>query len=259
MKILVCVKQVPESDGAIHINDDGSWIQTNSFTEFKMNRLDEYAVEEAVHLKETVPDITIDVLSVGPERSEDAVKRAMGMGADRGIHIKTANDYYVCPAVIAAWIAQYTHRKNYTLILAGAMSEDHMNGQVGPRIAAHLDLPCATSVILQQLSPDHKTLYVEREIEGGNRDMLELKIPAVVTIQSGINTPRYPSLSNLLRANKQGVEIIDSEIMTQPEVGETIFQVVYPVKSRAAEVLTGTAQEKAEKLLKILREKAFIE
>ena len=259
MEILVCVKQVPESDLPIHINDDGSWIHTDSFTEFKMNRLDEYAVEEAIHLKETVPDITIDVLSVGPERSEDAVKRAMGMGADHGVHIKTAIDGYLRPSVIATWIAQYARKKNYTIILTGAMSEDHMSGQVGPRIAAHLDLPCATGVILQQLSSDNKTLYVEREIEGGNRDMLELKIPAVVTIQSGINIPRYPSLSNLLRANKQGLKIIASEMLTQPEVGETILQVVYPVKSRAAEVLTGTAQGKAKKLLKILREKALVE
>jgi electron transfer flavoprotein beta subunit len=112
---------------------------------------------------------------------------------------------------------------------------------------------------LQQLSSDNKTLYVEREIEGGSRDMLELKIPAVVTIQSGPNTPRYPSLSNLLRANKQELEIIDAESSTQAQVGETVLQVTYPIKSRAGEVLTGSPQEKAGRLLKILREKAFIE
>ena len=89
--------------------------------------------------------------------------------------------------------------------------------------------------------------------------MLELKIPAVVTIQSGPNTPRYPSLSNLLRANKQELETINVEPLTRPNVSETIFQLTYPVKSRAGEVLTGNPQQKARKLLKILREKAFIE
>jgi electron transfer flavoprotein beta subunit len=110
MKILVCVKQVPESDVAIHINDDGTWIDMDSFTEFKMNRLDEFAVEEALRLalrlKETEVDVTIDIISVGPERSEDAVKRAIGMGADYGVHIKTDIDGYLSSSVIAAWIAE---------------------------------------------------------------------------------------------------------------------------------------------------------
>ncbi len=259
MKILVCVKQVPETDVTIQINEKGTWIQTESFTEFKMNRLDEFAVEEAIRLKESFGNTSIDILSVGPERSADVIKRAIGMGADHGIHIKAELDEYLSPSFIAAWIAQYASNKYYALILTGAMSEDHMNGQVGPRIAAHLSLACATGVIQQQLSSDRKTLYVEREIEGGNRDMLELKIPAVVTIQSGPNTPRYPSLSNLLRANKQALEIIDPGKWTRQEVGETILQVKYPVKSRAGEVLTGSPQAKAKKLLKILREKAFIE
>jgi electron transfer flavoprotein beta subunit len=181
------------------------------------------------------------------------------MGADHGIHISTRLDEYLNPSLVATWIAKYAGNKHYALIITGAMSEDHMNGQVGPMIAAHLNIPCATGVILQQFSSDQKTLYVEREIEGGSRDMLEMKIPAVVTIQSGPNTPRYPSLSNLLRANKQGLETIDVGSLTRPYVGETIIQLTYPVKSRAGEVLTGSPQHKAKKLLKILREKALIE
>lgn len=259
MKILVCVKQVPESDVIIQIDKKGTWIHADSFNEFKMNRLDEFAVEEAMRLKEGFDDVSIDILSVGPERSADVIKRAIGMGADHGIHLKTDIDDYLIPSLVATSIAEYAANKSYDLILTGAMSEDHMNGQVGPMIAAHLNLPCATGVILQQLSSDNKTLYVEREIEGGSRDMLELKIPAVVTIQSGPNTPRYPSLSNLLRANKQKLEIIDAGSSPQTQVGETILQLTYPVKSRAGDVLTGNPQQKAGKLLKILREKAFIE
>jgi electron transfer flavoprotein beta subunit len=258
MKILVCVKQVPESDVIIQIDKKGTWIQADCFDEFKMNRLDEFAVEEAIRLKENFDGVTIDILSVGPERSADVIKRAIGMGADNGIHLKTDIDDYLIPSFVAARIAEYATNESYGIILTGAMSEDHMNGMVGPMIAAHLNLPCATGVILQQLSSDSKTLYVEREIEGGSRDMLELKIPAVVTIQSGLNIPRYPSLSNLLRANKQELETIDVESLTRPNGGETILQLTYPVKSRAGEVLTGSPQKKARKLLKILREKAFI-
>jgi electron transfer flavoprotein beta subunit len=259
MKILVCVKQVPESDVIIQIDKEGTWIEADCFNEFKMNRLDEFAVEEAIRLKESFDHITVDILSMGPQRSEDVIKRAIGMGADHGIHLKTDIDDYLMPSFVAARIAEYASNKSYGLIVTGAMSEDHMNSQVGPRIAAHLNLPCATGVILQQFSSENKTLYVEREIEGGSRDMLELKIPAVVTIQSGPNAPRYPSLSNLLRANKQKLEIIDTGPSPQTQVGETILQLTYPTKSRAAEVLTGSPQQKASKLLNILREKAFIE
>jgi electron transfer flavoprotein beta subunit len=258
MKILVCVKQVPESDVVIQIDEEGTWIEADCFNEFKMNRLDEFAVEEAIRLRESFDDVTVDILSMGPKRSADVINRAIGMGADHGIHLKTNIDDYLIPSFVATRIAEYATNKSYGLILTGAMSEDYMNGQVGPMIAAHLNLPCATGVISQQFSLENKTLYVEREIEGGNRDMLELKIPAVVTIQSGPNTPRYPSLSNLLRANKQKLEIIDTDAPPQTRVGETILQLTYPTKSRAAEVLTGSPQQKAAKLLKILREKAFI-
>ena len=259
MKILVCVKQVPESDTAIDIEEDGSWIDMDSFDEFKMNRLDEFAVEEAVRFKETLADLSIDVISVGSAHAADAVKRSIGMGAHNGVHIVYENEAHLGPSLIASWIAQYAKNHNYALILTGAMSEDAMNGQTGPMIAAHLNLPCATGVIFQKLASNEKTIYVEREIEGGKRDTLELKLPAVLTIQSGNNIPRYPSLSNLLRANKQKLEIIESVALSQPETGENIIRVGFPQKSRAATVLEGSQQDKARALLQILQDKALLE
>jgi electron transfer flavoprotein beta subunit len=259
MRILVCVKHVPESDTAIDIEEDGNWIDLDSFNEFKMNRLDEFAVEEAVRFKETLADLCIDVISVGSARVADAIKRSIGMGADNGVHIVHENEEHLTPSLVASWIAQYAKNHNYALILTGAMSEDAMNGQTGPMIAAHLSLPCATGVIFEKLASDEKTIYVEREIEGGKRDTLELTLPAVLTIQSGSNIPRYPSLSNLLRANKQKLEIIESATLSQPETGEEIVRVTYPEKSRAGTVLEGTGQDKAMALLHILRERALME
>jgi electron transfer flavoprotein beta subunit len=259
MKILVCVKQVPESETVIHIKEDGSWIDMDGFDEFKMNRLDEFAVEEAIRLKETLPDVCIDVISVGPDRSADVIKRSIGMGADNGVHIVHENEVHLSPASIAAWIAQYAKHHDYTLILTGAMSEDCMNGQTGPMIAAHLGLPYATGVIYEKVASDEKMIYVEREIEGGKRDTLELNLPAVLTIQSGNNIPRYPVLSKLLKANKQELEIIESNSQLQPETGEDILQVDYPQKSRAGAVLEGSQQDKARELLRILRDKALLE
>jgi len=259
MKIIVCVKHVPESDTAIDINTDGRWVDLDSFDEFKMNRLDEFAVEEAVRFKENFADTCIDIISVGPARAAEAIKRSIGIGADNGVHIISEIENFLSPMTISSWIAQYAKNRDFALILTGAMSEDGMGGQIGPMIAAHLGLPCATGVIFEKISSDNKTIYVEREIEGGKRDTLQLQLPAVLSIQSGINTPRYPSLSNLLRANKQKLEIIESTTLSQPETGEEIVRVTYPEKSRAGAVLEGTGQEKAVALLNILKEKALIE
>jgi electron transfer flavoprotein beta subunit len=138
------------------------------------------------------------------------------------------------------------------------MSEDLMRGQVGPMIAACLSLPWATAVIRQQMSSDKNSVYVEREIEGGSRDTLQLQLPAVLTIQSGINTPRYPSLSNLLRANKQKLETIQTTDAAPLDLRQNVVRVTYPIKSRSGTFLSGTQQEKAARLLDLLREKSLL-
>ena len=259
MKILVCIKQVCESDSPIQIDEHGGWIQTDAITGYRMNRLDEFAVEEAVLLKEAYPGTDIDAITVGPDRSAEVIKRAIGMGADHGVHIITESEGYINPFTIASGIADYARDRNYALIFAGVMSEDQMQGQVGPMIAACLTLPWATAVIRQQIAPDNKSIYVEREIEGGSRDTLQLQLPAVLTIQSGINTPRYPSLSNLLRANKQKLETIQAANATQAALRESVVRIVYPQKSRSGAFLSGSQQEKAIRLLKLLRERALLE
>ena len=252
----MCVKQVPEEDSPIQI--EGGWIQTDMITEFKMNRLDEFAVEEALLIKERRPETDIHVLTVGPDRCADVVRRAIGMGADKGIHIRLASDRFITAAEIVGWIGSYVRDKKYDLIFTGVLSEDHMQGQVGPMLAAQLALPWATSVIHETIAPNEKSIRVEREIEGGSRDTLELNLPAVLTIQSGINRPRYPSLSNLLRANQQDLETISADTLAALSASEEIVEVVYPQKTRAGIVLNGSADEKAAALFNILREKALI-
>ena len=258
MKILVCIKQVCESDSPIQIDDDGRWVQTDAITEYKMNRLDEFAVEEAVSLKEAYPDTDIDVITVGPDRSAEVIRRAIGMGANHGVHIIAESESYISPFTIASCIAEYARDKHYALIFTGVISEDQMQGQVGPMIAACLSLPWATSVIRQQMAPDKNSVYVEREIEGGSRDTLQLQLPAVLTIQSGINTPRYPSLSNLLRANKQELETIQAVDAAQLDMRQNVIRVRYPVKSRSGTFLSGTQQDKATRLLDLLRERSLL-
>lgn len=257
MKILVCVKQVPEMDTPIELDEASGTILLEEISEFKMNRLDEFAVEEALCIKEQLPETVIDVITVGPQRSEEVVKRAIGMGADKGVHVLTQDDPDACAT--ATWIAEYARDKTYDLIFTGSMSEDRMQGMVGAMIAAHLTLPCATSVLHEKLIEQNQDISVEREIEGGHRDLVQLKLPAVLSLQSGINRPRYPSLSNLLRANNQELLTIDSKDLSSPLYREKILKIALPQKSRSATVMEGTQQEKAEQLLKILHEKALIQ
>ncbi len=258
MNILVCTKQVPDSESSILIDDKAAWIRSEEISEFRMNRLDEFALEEAVRIKETFSDATVDAISAGPDRSTEIIRRSIGMGADAGIHVDTGSGGYISSFEIASWIAEYARGKQYDLILTGAMSEDNMQGQVGPMIAKLLVRPCATAVIFEKIAPDKKKIYVEREIEGGSRDRLELPLPAVLTIQSGINTPRYPSLSNLLRANKQKLIQIHIADLAQRASAEKIAQIVYPQKTRAGTSLKGTAEEKARRLVDILRKRALL-
>ena len=258
MKILVCVKQVPESEAPIRIDAEAGWIKTADISEFKMNRLDECAIEEAVQIKEAAADTRIEAVTVGPSRSAAVIKRSIGMGANFGIHIMTESEKYLSAFEIAAMIAEFARDRGYDLILTGAMSEDNMQGQVGPMIAGRLGLRWATSVILEKISADEKTVYVEREIEGGSRAALKLPLPAVLTIQSGINTPRYPSLSNLLRANRKALEIIQAGDLAQDPSPEVVVRIVYPQKTRSGTVLKGTEEEKAAQLVRILREKALL-
>ncbi len=268
MKILVCVKHVPDPDGLVFNAGGDGRVSMGEAAGYRMNRYDEFAVEEAVRIKEKTGRAAIDVLTVGPGRSKDVLRRAVGMGADRGIHLVTGKDGYVSPMVKAAWIADYARGKNYDLILTGAMSEDMMNAQVGPMVAALLGLPWATQVICMRLpsgqgsvsASGETRLSIEREIEGGSREMLEITMPTVLAVQTGINEPRYPSLSNLMRANRQEMESVD-----MPSSGgggckmpDGMAGMVMPKKMRAGRRLEGTPLEKAESLVAILKQRALI-
>jgi electron transfer flavoprotein beta subunit len=252
MKILVCVKQIPDPDAPVRITADGRWIDMDGAA-YVMNRFDGFALEEALQIREEIPDTRIDVVTVGPERAESVLRRSLGTGADHGIHILAETDGYLGPFATATWIAAYARACNYDLILAGVMSGDDMNGQVGPLVAEMLQLPCATSVIFRRMMPEKDRIYVEREMEGGLRDALEIKLPALLTLQSGINRPRYPSLSKMLRANKHAIEVVPSGSLDSLPVHLSVMKTTLPQKTRAGLILEGTPREKASQLLDILQ------
>lgn len=258
MKILVCIKPVPDSDALIRIAPDGKSIQTDPLTPLRMNRYDELALEQALLIRDAFPDTRIGGISVGPKRFETVLKRALGMGADHGIHICTDTESYLTPAVTAAWIAAAVRSRNFDLILAGVMSEDGLHGQVGPLVAEHLSLPCTTAVVCARITPGKAAASVERVPAEGLRDLLELSLPAVLTIQGGTQKPRYPSLSNILRAKGQDLEIIAAASLGLPETLQQTVRFKYPQKIRAGRFLEGSPQHKAQELLRTLKEKSFL-
>ena len=247
-----------ESEAAITIDPASQWVTIGGTSAFRMNRFDECAVETAVRIKEQFPGTCIHILSVGPERSETVIRRAIGMGADHGTHIVTPSGGFVDPSILAGWMATLREASGADLILCGAMSEDLMQGQVGPLLAECLSLPCATAVMHVKIMPTGESVQVEREIEGGYREVVVLQLPALLTIQTGINQPRYPSLSNLLRANKLTLKTLHADGMDAPPSLQGVKQVTLPRKLRESVFLEGSTAQKAEQLITILSDRSFL-
>ena len=258
MKILVCIKQVICSETPLAVRPDGKWLEEDGHAEFRMNRFDDYALEEALRIKETHPDVSIDVLSVGPERVKDVIKKGLSKGAGKGIHIFSPEQGYLPPQSVSRMIADWAVPQAYDLIFTGVMAEDDMQCQVGPMTAALLGLPCAVSVIKEELDPEHRCMTVHCEMENGKVEVAEIVLPAVLTIQTGINQPRYPSLSNIMRANVQELTVVDDSIPDDKLDTTELLSLAYPEKSSKIKLLEGTAVEKAEQLLDIFYNKSFL-
>jgi len=258
MKILVCIKQVVDSGSEIHINDSKNWVEISGSTRFGINKFDTYAVEEALLIKKQHPGSMIDVVCVGPDHAEDALRRALGMGADEGIHILDNLIGYKPPFLTGSRIAAYAVDRCYDLILTGIMSEDEMNGQTGPIIAELLSIPCCTSVINTKISPKEGKIKVEKETEGGIKKIFDIELPCVLALQTGINIPRYPSLSKVLRAKKKKLKKIHAKAPENQEQTLTMTKIQFSRKKRKGIFLKGNIDDKADKLIEILEARAML-
>ncbi|RJR41994.1 MAG: electron transfer flavoprotein subunit beta/FixA family protein [Desulfobacteraceae bacterium] len=257
-KILVCVKQVIDSIESLTVDEGTGEPALSPGTAYRMNRFDEFALEEALLIKERLTEVTVDALSVGPERVSANLHRALGMGADHAIHIICRSEGYIGPFSVASLIAACAAPRNYDLIMAGAMSEDTMACQTGQLVAAILDLPCATSVIKEEVRFEEGEIFAEREIEGGCRERVIVKLPALLSIQPGINSPRYPSFSKVMRARTYRQEVIPAEDLVTPGPREIRRSIRIPVSAAQGVHLEGTPREKARQLVSILHEKSIL-
>lgn len=258
MKILVCVKWACDPVSLSKIKNLSELMSPGRSFRFQINRYDEYAIEEALRIKDATPGVRVDAITVGPMEASAALVRALGLGADHGIHILTRQEEAFEAFAVASRIADYARQIQYDIIFTGVMSEDLMQGQVGPMVAALLSAPCATAVINLALASDGWRVRVERELEGGLSEAFELLLPAVLTIQSGINIPRYPKLSCMLRAKKYPFERIDGQATDPPVARQEVLRLSDPQRSRFGRMLNGNVEDKARELVKVLRKRAIL-
>ncbi|NOZ60217.1 MAG: electron transfer flavoprotein subunit beta/FixA family protein [Calditrichaeota bacterium] len=249
MKIIVCAKQVPDTETRIKIAPDSRHIETTDI-HWILNPYDEYAVEEAIRIKEKNPGTAVTVVSVGPERSTSAIRTAIAMGADEAVLVKTENENPDSRAVAKA-LAETLQSMEYDLILFGKQAVDDDNLQVGPRVAELLNLPCVTFVAELELG-DGKAI-AKREIEGGI-EVYETSLPAIVTAEKGLNEPRYPALKGIMMAKRKQID--EKQVALEAPAVE-VSKYEYP-PAREGGKIVGEGADAVPELVRLLHDEAKV-
>ena len=253
MNIIVCIKQVPAKDAPLSIA--GNWIRESDIG-FEMNEPDSYALEEALRLKEKHGGEVI-ALSMGPERVKQTIKEALAKGADRGIHIADDHFAQLDPVGSAKSIAAAIKQQKHDLVLTGLQSDDHGFGQTGVLLASVLDVPHAT--IIMAIEVGGQKMKLKRELEAGWFQHIECPLPAVLSIQSGINKVRYATLKGIMAAKKKEITTIARESLgVSAELTQKVEKIYVPTKTKKTEFLSGTPKEVAAKLVEKLKFEARV-
>jgi len=250
LNIAVCIKQVPAKDAPLQILEGGAWIRETDIG-FEINEPDSYALEEALRLKEKHGGEVV-ALSMGPERVKQTIKEALAKGADRGIHVADDKFFLLDPLASARSLAAAVQKQKFDLILTGLQSDDHGFGQTGVLLAGLLGLPHAT--IIMQIEVADGRMKLKRELEAGWFQWVELPLPAVLTIQSGINKVRYATLKGIMAAKKKEITTVPREslgVVSEPT--QRLERIYVPQKTKKTELLSGTPKEAAAKLVEKLK------
>jgi electron transfer flavoprotein beta subunit len=255
LKIIVCIKQVPAKDAPLHIAEGASWIRETDIG-FETNEPDSFALEEALRLKEKHGGEVI-ALSMGPERVKQTIKEALAKGADRGIHILDDAFHTLDPLNSARALAAAIKKENPDLVLTGLQSDDHGFGQSGVLLAELLDRPHAT--IIMSIEVTDGRMKLKRELEAGWFQWMECPLPAVLSIQSGINKVRYASLKGIMAAKKKQIDSVGrGDLGFTVEPTQKVERIYVPQKTKKTEMLGGTAKEAAAKLVEKLKFEARV-
>jgi len=259
MEILVCVKRVPDTaENEIEVNSDGTDIERDDLV-YSVNEWDNYAVEEAIQIRDNVGG-SVTVVAVGDEESEEVVRREMAMGADSGILVSDDAFEGSDGNGIATLLKAVVEKGQYDLILTGAQADEGA-AQVGGMLAAMLGKPYASLVNKIEVVDDKK-LKVGREIEGGNQEMNEIDLPCVLSIQTGINEPRYVGIRGIRKVASVEIPVMGTGELSMDAgvvgaAGAKVKRLDYfvPDLGDGAEILEGSTDEIIEKLIEILKAK----
>jgi len=252
MKIAVCIKQVPTREWQPRLNDDKTWIR-EADASFEMNEPDAYALEEALRLKEKHGGDVV-VCSAGPARVAQVIREALARGADRAIHVEDDGLASADAFVTSAALAGAMKEEQFDLVLTGLQSDDQGFAQVGVILAEKLGLPHAT--IIMEVQADGRALRVKRELEGGWFQWVAMPLPAVLTIQSGINQLRYATLKGIMAAKKK--EIRKAAAPSGGASKQKIVSLYVPEKGKKTQIIGGSPAEAAKELVRKLREEARV-
>jgi electron transfer flavoprotein beta subunit len=249
VKIAVCIKRVPDTETRIKIGSDAVSIDETG-VKFILNPYDEFAVEEALRRKEKAGAGEVVVISLGPDPSQETIRTALAMGADRGVLLKTEK----IPAdglAVARALAAELKEGGYDLILFGKMAVDDYNHQVGPIVAELLGLPCVTAIA--KLEIEGTTGVAEREIEGGV-EVVEFSLPAVLTTDKGLNEPRYPALKGIMAAKKKPIDVKPAAL---GELRLRVTGLSLPAERKAGRIV-GEGADAVPELVRLLQAEAKV-
>lgn len=263
MRIAVCIKQVPDTEARLRVAKDGRWVDEEDIP-FVINESDNYALEEALRIAEQTGGEVV-VVSLGPSRVKDALRKGLAMGAARAVHLEDAafagGDALATGRTLAAAI----RRLEADLVLTGAQSDDVGYGATGSVVAGHLGWPHAWLVMGVTLEEGHATATVTREMESGMNEIFRVKLPAVIEVQAGINHPRYASLKGIMQAKRKPIDLWTPEDLglTADEVGAAgsrleILEVAFPASGEGAEMIEGDAAAMAGALVEKLQREARV-
>jgi len=260
MKIAVCIKQVPTREWQPRLTDDKTWIREQDAS-FEMNEPDAYALEEALRLREKLSGEVV-VCSAGPARVQQVIREALARGADRALHVEDNSLAAADAAMTAEALAAAMGEEKFDLVLTGLQSDDQGHAQMGVILAERLGIPHSTIIMEVQVeeSPStgsgHGRLRVKRELEGGWFQWIAMPLPALLTIQSGINQLRYATLKGIMAAKKKEIKKIPLPSGLKP--GQEILSLSSPVRSKQTQMISGTPADAARELVRRLREEARV-
>jgi electron transfer flavoprotein beta subunit len=258
MRIIVCVKQVIDTAARIEIKDgkvDGLGLSR------VLNPYDEFAIEEALKIRESKPDTNITLVSLGPESFGDALRAGLAMGADKAVHLLDPVFDGLDSLTISRLLGKAVESIGFDLIFCGRQAVDIDMAQIGPALAVYLKIPCVTVVTDLEFSENWGVAIATRQIEGGS-EIIESPIPVLLTCQKGLNQPRLPSFKGIMAAKKKPIEILDAgklgfvpSVITN-EASTTISTgLELPLLRSNVEILDGPINDSVVKLVKALREK----